>query len=121
MTQSTAAFCDIWLFYPSEEDPGMWVGHSILTDQIAMGECVVEAYVALKRVVRALLEEAKENPRTKVFSPAAKEVVDRLRKSRPLPKEITERSEELLARRGKKGPTLRGNLLTVVDLAEMAA
>jgi len=112
---------DIWLFYPSDDDPGMWVGHSILTDQIGMGESVLEAYIVLKRVIRALLEEAKANPGTRVFSPAPKEVIGRLQRSRPLPKSITERAEEAQDRRRRKTPALRGNLRAVVDLAEMAA
>jgi hypothetical protein len=121
MLMATDRFSDICIFYPSEDDRGMWVGHSILTDQIGMGESVAEAYAVLKRVIRALLEEAKANPRTKVFSPAPKEVVDRLQRSRPLPKAIMECEEELQAPRKQKKPPLRGNLRAVVDLAEMTA
>lgn len=118
MSQIPSPFADIWLFYRSEDDPGMWVGHSLFTDQVAVGKCVLEAYTVLRRVIRALLEEAKADPAVRVFQPAPKEVMQRLQKSRPLSREITARADELLARRRRPRDPRRGNLRAVVEMAE---
>ena len=70
MANDRVQFVDTWLIYRSDEDPGLWVAHSLNTDQLALGDCVVEAMVALKRVMAALLEMAAEDPTVEIISPA---------------------------------------------------
>jgi hypothetical protein len=91
-------FVDVWLIYPSAEDEGMWVAHSINTDQIALGHCKLAAYVALKHVVKALLDAADADPSIEVLSPAPQEVRDMLKIAKKMPQELLDRAEELLAR-----------------------
>jgi hypothetical protein len=70
---------DVWIIYASDDDPGMWVAHSINTDQLALGRSKLEAYVALKHVMKALLDAAEEDPSLRVLSPAPKEVREMLK------------------------------------------
>jgi hypothetical protein len=93
---------DTWLIYPSSEDPGLWVAHSLNTDQMAVGKSKLEAYVALKAVVRALLEAASEDEDIQVFCPASEQVRAMLPHAKPLDQGLLDRAEEILARRDKK-------------------
>lgn len=89
---------DVWVIYPSSEDRDMWVAHSLNTDQLALGRCKLEAYVELKHVIKALLDAADTDPSLRVISPAPKEVRDMLKTAKPMPQELLDRAEELLAR-----------------------
>ncbi|MCY2928805.1 MAG: hypothetical protein NTV86_04800 [Planctomycetota bacterium] len=96
---------DVWIIYKSvEDDAGRWVAHSLKTDQIAMGDSVLQAYVVMKRVMRAFWESVGEDD-TIVYSPAPKEIHDRLRRARPIPNALLVRAEELLARRSERKPS----------------
>ena len=83
-------FLDVAVIYPSEDEEGMWVAHSLLTDQIGMGTCVLDAFVELRKAIAALLELAKSDPSVAVFRPAPPEVQERLRRAKKLPDEIVE-------------------------------
>lgn len=88
---------DTWLIYEVDEDPGMWVAHSLNTDQIAMGQSVLDAYVELRKVMTILAEEYQKNPKLDIWTPAGPEVIARLEHARMLPKEIMEIAEIKLA------------------------
>jgi|WetSurMetagenome_2_1015567.scaffolds.fasta_scaffold96242_2 hypothetical protein len=94
MAQTTAKlpklFLDVCVIYPSQHDKGMWVAHSINTDQLGVGDCVLDAYVELRRAVTALLAAAQDDPSIQVFRRAPQEVCDRLLTAKELPKEIQE-------------------------------
>jgi len=106
-------FADVWLIYKSEEDLGMWVAHSLKTDQIAMGDCVLHAYTVLKRVMRAYWEAVAADPSIQI-EPAPKAVVDMLKDAKPLESELLGRAEGLLARRHIPQPA--GDVFKALDL-----
>ena len=126
VNQVPAEFTDTFVIYPSEQEEGFWVAHSLNTDQIGTGQCVLDAYVALLRAMRILLEEAAKNPNLRLLTPAPKEVRDRCKHARRLPMEIIEIASMVLD--GKQPaetppPPYGGrfrNLAASVDLAELA-
>ena len=124
MNKVPAEFTDTFVIYPSELEQGVWVAHSLNTDQIGTGECVLEAYVALLRALRALLEEAGKNPKLCLLNPAPKEVRDRCKHARRLPLEIVEIASMMLDGKPLEGrPTYKPryrNLSASVNLAELA-
>ena len=119
MAQQIRDLVDTWVIYRSEEDPGMWVAHSLNMDQIALGKTVLEACAALKPVIRSLLEAAEADPTIQVLNPAPKEVRDRLRRAKPLSGDLVNRAEELLrSNRRRAEPREEGveNFKTEFDL-----
>jgi hypothetical protein len=106
-------FADVWLIYESDEDPGMWVAHSLKTDQIAMGDCVLQAYVIMKRVMRAYWSALAEDPGIQVER-APKAIWDKLKNAKPLEKTLLDRSDELLSRRPVREPS--GKVFKALDL-----
>jgi hypothetical protein len=98
MTRVPTDFIDICLIYRSQDEPGKWVAHSLNTDQIAVGRCVLEAFVELKPVVRAYIESA-ETDRTILFpNLAPKKIRDKLATAKSLPSSLLARAEELVTR-----------------------
>ncbi|MBI5724645.1 MAG: hypothetical protein HZA50_11840 [Planctomycetes bacterium] len=94
---------DIWVIYPSEDSVGKaWVAHSLTTDQIGMGDCVVEALVELKASIRCLLEEAAKDSRVQVISLAPLEFWKKTEGAKKLDPMFVRDAEKLLQR--KKGP-----------------
>ncbi len=87
---------DVWLIYPSANEPGKFVAHSLCTDQVAVGGCVLDAYVELCRSVAVLIREAKQDSRIKLFQPAPEEVWRMVEQAKPLPKEIVEIARRML-------------------------
>jgi hypothetical protein len=92
-------FLDLAVIYPSEEEKGKWVAHSILTDQIGVGDCVLEAFVELRRAIKALLEAAQQDADIQVFRLAPDNVRQRLLNAAKLPDEIIEIADMQLAGR----------------------
>jgi hypothetical protein len=92
-------FLDVCVIYPSPEEKGMWVAHSIQTDQIGVGDCVLNAYVELVRAVNVLLVAAEEDPTIQVFGRAPEDVCKRLLTAKELPREILEIAEMQLTGR----------------------
>ena len=108
-------FHDVWIIYKSDHQPGQWVAHSINTDQLAVGQCVLEAVSALKSVMRAFLAEVAENPKVRLLTPAPKEVCARLADAKHLSPDLISRAEEILARRDRR-PAYRKSQVATVDL-----
>jgi hypothetical protein len=99
MPKAPRNFVDVCVIYRSEDDPGMWVAHSVNTDQIGMGKCILEAYITLRKALHSLIEEYEKDPTIPLISPAPVEIQQRLKLARPLPKVLLDRAEELIARR----------------------
>ena len=106
---------DTWIIYPSPDDAGMWVAHSVNTDQLALGHCKLAAYVELKHVMKALLDAADADPSLKVLSPAPQAVRDMLKTAKLMPHTLLDRAEELLAR-NEEQPKDNSPSQTPVDL-----
>jgi len=90
-------FLDICVIYPSPNEKDKWVAHGIETDQIGVGDCVLNAYVDLCRAVRALVKAAAEDSSIQVFTPAPASVRKRLMHARKLPDQIVEIAEMQLS------------------------
>jgi len=121
-----AELTDTFVIYPSEQEEGFWVAHSLNTDQIGTGECVLDAFVALLRALRILLAEAEKNPNLRLLNPAPKDVRDRRKHARQLPLEIIEIASMTLDGKppAEAPPPPYGGrcrfLAASVDLAELA-
>jgi hypothetical protein len=98
MPKAPRNFVDVCVIYRSADEPGMWVAHSVNTDQIGMGKSILEAYVVLKKALRSLIEEYEKDPTRPLMSPAPVEIQERLKRARPLPKALLDRAEELMDR-----------------------
>ena len=70
-------FEDIVVVYPSEHDKGLFVAHSLRTDQVGVADNPVDALLELCLAVRDLLEEADRNSRV-VVEKVAPEAVQRI-------------------------------------------
>jgi len=83
------AFEDILVIFPSEGDveEGLWVAHSVRTDQVGVGHDPIEAVRELAACVRELLLEAASDDRVRVEQLAPAEVIRRISGARPLPEE----------------------------------
>ena len=92
-------FSDEWVIYPSELETGRYVAHSLRTDQVGVGKCVLDAYIELARCIRSVLREATRDKRIQVYQPAPQEVWEKLRHAVHLPKEIEEIAAMKLAGR----------------------
>jgi len=88
-------YADLWVIYPSRLEPGQYVAHSLRTDQVGVGDCVLDAYLELAANIRGLLREAKRDPRIEIYQEAPPAIWKLAAKARPLPREI----EEIAAQR----------------------
>jgi len=61
-----------------------------MTDQIGVGECVLDAFVELRKAVHALLYAAREDPSIQVLRSAPREIQEKLIHAKKLPDEIVE-------------------------------
>lgn len=100
MTRVPTNFVDICLIYRADE-PGKWVAHSLNTDQIALGDCMLEAFVHLRPVVMAYIEAAEADSDIPFLNPAPKEIRDRLASAKPLSNDLLARAEDIVRRHGK--------------------
>jgi hypothetical protein len=87
---SRGGFCDVAVIYPSTHDKGKWVAHSLITDQIGVGDSVLDAFVDLRRALRTLLDAAHEDSSIEVFRAAPEEIRKKLLHAKKLPAEIIE-------------------------------
>jgi len=77
-------FMDKCLIYYSEQDKS-WVAHSLHTDQLGYGDCVVNAIVDLLIGTKNLLELKRKDTEIEVFCQAPKEIFESCEKAIPLP------------------------------------
>ena len=90
VTRLRRQFLDTAVIYPSPQTKGRWIAHSINTDQIGVGDCVLDAYIELTKAVTALLEAANNDPSIEVIRRAPDNICEKLRTAKSLPKEILE-------------------------------
>ncbi|MBM4023850.1 MAG: hypothetical protein FJ280_00360 [Planctomycetes bacterium] len=84
MRSTEAGFVDTCLIYFDSADK-TWIAHSLETDQVGVGDCVVDALVDLMTGTRNLLELARRDKTIAVFRKAPREIVSRAKKAKPLP------------------------------------
>ena len=81
---------DVWVLYPSKTDKGRYVAHSLRTDQIGVGDCIVDAYCELVKAIHALLQEAQRDATIDIYQDAPDDIWAMLNDARKLPDEIAE-------------------------------
>ena len=94
----------------------MWAAHSLRTDQVALGDSVLKAYVAMKRVMRVFWEAVGQDPSI-LLEPAPKDVCDMLKDAKPLEQAFLARAGQLLRRREVPRPT--GKIFKALDLESL--
>ena len=67
-------FVDAFVVYPSLDDPGWFVAHSLRTDQIGVDDSVEGAVCELVLALKALFEEHAKDPSVVVEDPAPDDV-----------------------------------------------
>ena len=77
-------FVDTCLVYYEPAD-NVWIAHSLKTDQIGVGDCVVDALVDLMAGTRNLLNLAKKDKSIAIFRKAPAKIANRAKKAKPLP------------------------------------
>jgi hypothetical protein len=96
--QSVSPFPDQCVIYYAPEDK-CWVAHSVRTDQIGTGDCIVDALASLLRAVDFVVEDAVQDHTLAVLREAPKEIQDMLNTAKLLPKEAFEIAHKMA--RGK--------------------
>jgi len=80
---------DTCVIYESRQDE-CWIAHSLRTDQIGTGGCVVEALEDLLRAIDQVMRLAAEDEDVQVFREAPARIRKMVRTAKPLPREIYE-------------------------------
>lgn len=86
---------DTCVVYFSKAD-GCWVGHSLRTDQVGTGDCVLEALADLLKAVKGLLELKAEDPDIEVLRRAPDKIRRMAEKAEPLPRELYEIAHKMV-------------------------
>lgn len=82
-------FTDECLLYYSRSDQ-CWIGHSLRTDQIGTGDCVLDSLADLMSGIKKLLELAAEDETITIYREAPASIKKRAEKATLLPEEIFE-------------------------------
>lgn len=80
---------DECLIYYSRSDQ-CWIGHSLRTDQIGTGDCVLDSLTDLMSGIKNLLKLAAEDETIAIYREAPKAIKERAAKATLLPEEIFE-------------------------------
>lgn len=91
----STTFRDSIAIYYSEADE-CWVAHSLRTDQIGMGDRVVDALAAVMRAVDHVFQAAAEDSSIQPLQPAPDEVVRLFERAQPLPREVYEIAHKIV-------------------------
>jgi hypothetical protein len=94
---------DACVIYPSKEGRGKYVAHSLRTDQIGVGDSLLDAYVELLRALRALYADARNDPRVVTDRLAPDDVWKMLPVARRLPRELEENAIRIVNGRKTSG------------------
>ena len=86
---------DTCVIYHSEED-GCFVAHSLRTDQIGTGDCVVAALADLMRAIEELLELAEKERDVAIYRDAPPEIRRMAKRAKPLPVELYEIAHKMV-------------------------
>ena len=79
----------MFVIYESAEDK-CWIAHGLRSDQIGMGDCIVEALVAYMRAIEHALRAAAEGKDVTLRRLAPPEIRALARTARLLPREVFE-------------------------------
>ena len=82
-------FHDTCVIYRSPADE-CWIAHSLRTDQIGTGECVLDALTDLLRALKQLLKLKEEDPDVVVWRSAPARIRQMAARARQLPRELFE-------------------------------
>ncbi len=77
------------VIYKSLED-ACWVAHGLRTDQIGMGDSIVEALADFMRAIDQVRKVAAQGRNVALYRPAPAEIRAKAKTARPLPREIYE-------------------------------
>ena len=88
-------FRDPCVIYESTADK-CWIAHSLRTDQIGTGDCVLDALVDLMRAIHALLEIATKEDDIEILREAPAEIQRKAQDAQPLPEEIYEIAHKMV-------------------------
>jgi len=88
-------FKDRCVIYESAADK-CWIAHSLGTDQIGTGDCVLDALVDLMRAIHTLLEIAAEEDGITIFREAPAAIRQKTEDAQPLPGEIYEIAHKMV-------------------------
>lgn len=91
----TPVFQDKCVIYYSRTDK-CWIAHSLHTDQIGTGECVVNALADLLRAVNQIITIAREDDTVRIFRKAPKAIQEKAKRAEMLPREIYEIAHKIV-------------------------
>lgn len=94
----TSSFKDEFLVYYSVQDKS-WIAHSLHTDQLGYGDCVVNAIVDLLIGTKNLLKLKRKDPEIEVFCEAPEEILNRRKKAKLLPPVLWEVAMERFSKK----------------------
>jgi len=75
------------LIYYSHSDK-CWIAHSLSTDQIGVGDCIVEALMSLIKAVCFVVEDGFKDNTLKILRDAPKDIQQKISKAEKLPQEV---------------------------------
>ena len=82
-------FEDTFVIYFSKTDD-CWIGHSLKTDQIGTGDCVLDALVDATIAVKAAYDIAKNDSSIDFLRQAPQDIQEIAKRAKNLPKELAE-------------------------------
>lgn len=89
--RSLHEFMDTFAIYYSREN-GYWIAHSLRTDRVGKGDCIVNALVDGLRAVKQVVDQTRRKRGTQVFRPAPDDVQEIAQTAEKLPDEIYQRA-----------------------------
>ena len=88
-------FRDTYAIYYSAADK-RWIAHSLRTDQMGTGNCILDALVDGLRAIDQVLDYADKHPGTKVLTPAPPEIFALAKDANRLPEELADIAHKTL-------------------------
>jgi len=88
-SRSRKAFSETCVIYESAED-ACWVAHGVRTDQMGLGDSIVDALVEYMKAIEQVLKVASEGKDITILRPAPSEVRAMAKRAKELPEEIFE-------------------------------
>lgn len=89
MAKRSNKFVDTCVIYFSKTD-NCWIAHSLRTDQIGTGDCIISALADSLRAVAQVAMAAKEDATLTLFREAPKAIQAKAKKAEELPREMYE-------------------------------
>jgi len=95
VAKKSGKFVDTCVIYFSRAD-GCWISHSLRTDQIGTGDCIINALADNLKAVAQVAIAAKEDPTLVLFREAPKAIRDKAQKAEELPREMYEIAHKMV-------------------------